>query len=666
MLGQDVPLELSPSLAREWLLGNGRGGSASGTVAGALVRRTQGLLVAAGPHGRMTTLLLKLDERAGTETGCFDLATNLHADGAVRPQGHQLIEDFRLDPWPTWRFRAGDAVIEKSLFTLHLHDAVAVAYRHIAGPAVRLTASPLVVARDPGGLQRPTGDAHCTPQGVPGRVRIALADDRPALTLWHNGTFLPARVWMRGLAYPQDGGAEDALVPGYVEGLVAPGRALHIVAAAEDDLFRALASEERLGVPPPKTLAECVAALEAGERQRLERWRRDTLEGADFTARQAAAAHGGPGAEAARRREPLVDERDAVALSLASALREGLARRAGRRTIVSSLPGGAEHGDDALRAVPGLVALRAFEPAREVLQGYAEYLDEGLAPERFDEHGHPVYGDAAPALWLVNAADLYARRSADGEFLSGALYPALESVMQSYRQGTRHGVRVDADGLLAAGEGERAVKSAALNALWYHALVAMAQLARLIGRKESGAFYLAWARELQKNAHDRLWDEERGCLYESLGPDGPVRGLSPSQLLAVSLPPALLAPDRAARLVATVERELATPWGLRETPGSELVSTAWLGPFVSAYLRVHQRAADAQARARGWIEAARGAGRAAGCGPGTLRVADDGVSGAEPVGDPASVLAAAELLRAWIEEVDHTAATARTEAPLAG
>jgi len=714
-LGQDVLSDLPAALAREWVLANGLGGSAAGTAAGAHTRRVHALLTVAEPAGRLTTLLLKLDERLTVAGESYELACNLHADGVVRPHGHLLLEEFRLDPWPVWRYRAGETVIEKSLLPIQWHNAVAVAYRHLAGPDGRLAVSPLVAARDPFALQRQTPEVVGATQGVPGRVRIEIVPGRPALTLWHSGSFIPARLWQRALRYPLDGATageacEDAFVPGHVEGAIGPGCALQIVASAEDDLFRALAHEDRLGSPPPKSLAECVAALDHGGKRRHLAWRRAALEGADFTARQAAAAHGGPGEQVALRRKPLVNGTDPWVELLAQALQGGLVQRAHRSSLVPPLAPAGERPGDALRALPGLIALRAFDAAREVLHGALEYLSQGLLPGRFDPgDGTPLYGDPEPALWLVCAGELYARRSEDLEFLRDPLYPALESVMQSYRAGAPHGIRVDADGLLGAGEGARAAKRADLNALWYHALVAIAQLARLIGRKENGAFYLAWAREHQKVVNLTLWDDAVGCLFESLTPEGPVRGLSPSQLLAVSLAPALLPSERAARLLATVERELFTPLGLRASPGDDRVAPAWLGPFISAYLRVHGRSTESQARVGEWLEMLRAELERGAHGqvptsialvpgppgdlllgaPGPPRV-DRGAAEARPAararrgrpsavrnpapdadprGDPAphldvagpfSVVAAAELLRAWIEEVDHTLEPAAT------
>jgi hypothetical protein len=78
---------------------------------------------------------------------------------------------------------------------------------------------------------------------------------------------------------------------------------------------------------------------------------------------------------------------------------------------------------------------------------------------------------------------------------------------------------------------------------------------------------------------------------------------------------------------------------------------------VTAFVRAHQRSADSQARARDWIEAARSSGRIGGHVPGLLRVPAD-ASRAEPI-EPASTVAAAELLRVWIEELDRASEPAQ-------
>jgi hypothetical protein len=511
--------------------------------------------------------------------------------------------------------------------------------------------------------------------------------------LWHNGAFMPARVWQRGLLYTaeeaaagSDAGAGDAaFVPGYLECELAAGGAFHVVASIERDLFRALAVEGLLGAPPPGSLGECVALLERGERDRLGRWQRAAGSGAEVTARQAAAArrareaaaNGGAGREPASTPadgpqaaggapEPAasIGSADDPWLSrLSHALYDGLVEPGGRLTVLTTLPAGLERGSDTLRTLPALITLRMFEPAREVLRGYVEYLNEGLAPESFEPVTHrPNYGDPAASLWLIHAAELLIRRSEDLDLLGEHILPAVEGIVQAFRAGTRSGVRVAGDGLLWSGEGEAACARSAHNVLWFHALVATAQLARFAGRKEKSAFYLAWAREHQAHVLEKLWDETNGCLLEARGESGPQPGLSAAQVLAVSLAPPLLAPERAMLLVTAIERDLWTPLGLRAEPGAASVLPAWLGPFISARLRVLKRSTEAQALARDGLETLRTwlDERSAVHLPERIAAPRAPASAPPPALPPAqaSVLAAAELLRTWIEDLDRSEAVA--------
>lgn len=676
----------------EWLVSNGLGGGASGTASGVPKRRTHALLTAASVHGRLTTLLLSLEERLIDVRGSWDLGEPLGVPGP-RSAGLATLESFRATPVPTWRIRAGDAVLEKRVLVVRGHSAVAIIYRHLSGPAVRLTVGPRVVRREPFSLQQETGDARGAAQGIPGRVRIEWGEAGAALTLWHNGMFLPAWLWRRGLEYPLDleeeiappresdaprrarrrsglpampgvpddnAEREEALVPGWIEGALATGQSLHVVASSEEDLFKRLAAEERLGNPPPRSLAACVAQLEQERDEREKSIRRAILRGADYTARQAAAAHNSP---LSRAREPQVGPSDRWALPLGLALHAALIRRSGRPALAAALPAPTREAGHPLRALPALVTLREFDLARELIAGMTEYLDEGLAPQSFDESdGTPHYGDPEPSLWLVAAAELYVRRSNDLEFLRELMMP-LESIMQFYRAGTR-GLRVGGSGLLETGGLDGWRSRADQNALWYHALAAMAQLARLAGRRESGALYLAWARELHLSFNERLWDESAGELALAIENGTRVRGLEPSQILAASLHPTVLTPERARRLVARIEGELFTPFGLRREPLSPVVLTSWLGPYYSAYVRAHGRGAAALSRAHDWLELLRETlgGESIPGVPAIFRLESGGGLRA---GGVYSTAAAGELLRAWIEDLDPFAAPAARSAGVA-
>src|SRR5437867_13061531 len=116
--GRDLCGSLEVAEHREWLVTNGIGGFASGTVSGNLTRRYHGLLVAAlnPPVGR-TQLVAKLDETAHYAGIEYALATNRWLSGAVEPKGYLNIESFRLEGTiPIWQFALGDALVEKRIW----------------------------------------------------------------------------------------------------------------------------------------------------------------------------------------------------------------------------------------------------------------------------------------------------------------------------------------------------------------------------------------------------------------------------------------------------------------------------------------------------------------------------------------------------------------------
>ena len=694
--GQDVLPSLLRASARSWRLSDGRGALSRGTASGAATRRAHALLSApqVGPHVAWPAVsLLRFDDRARLADGqVLELTPAFML--AHRPAGALMLtaragslascESFAETPWPRWRFRGEGWLLEREYRLIEDHPALLATWRLLEGGPLHVHVAPLLVARSLEGLQSETPEFRGAVTGIPGRVRCLTVEGYSPLTIWHGGAFMPARAWQRGLAYPYDGRhdlddpdvgewtpGEDAFLPGWVQcPLGEPGAALHIVASPEEHLFRTLASEQRLGTPPVRTLAECLAVLDLAEGERRGKVHDAALAGAARTTRQAAAAHSSaatkartddgparPGARAKaakaaagqatepREPEPPADVVPAVG-ALAARLHAALFERADRTSVLTNPARMLERGPDALRVAAGLVTLRAFGPARDIARGYLMYLDEGLAPESFDAGGYPHYGSPEASLWLVHLVDLIARRDSGSEatqsFLDDGGYAMLEGVLHHLRSGSRHGVRCDSDGFLWSGEDEEACTRADLNALWYHALAAMSQLAKLAKRRENAAFYMAWARELQRAYADRFWDERCSCLYDVVTAEGPVRSLSPSQLYAVSLPPVLLTPDLALRLVDTVTRELFEARGLRPRPGDGAPDPVWLGPWAAATLRSHGRDRAAAKRVRAVLEHYAMIGEA------------DAVE--------LDARAAAELVRTWVEEIDHGAAGEPMEA----
>src|SRR5579872_1847169 len=129
--GRETCGDLSAAESREWLVTNGIGGYALGTIAGDQTRCYHGLLVAAlqPPLGR-TLLVAKLDETARYASQEFALFTNRWADGTVAPEGYRNIERFHLEgTTPVWTFALADALLEKRIFMQSGANTTYVLYR---------------------------------------------------------------------------------------------------------------------------------------------------------------------------------------------------------------------------------------------------------------------------------------------------------------------------------------------------------------------------------------------------------------------------------------------------------------------------------------------------------------------------------------------------------
>src|ERR1700739_874229 len=149
--GSEICADLTVAEQREWLVTNGIGGFASGTVSGNLTRRYHGLLVAAlpPPVGR-TQLVAKLDETVRHAGIAYALATNRWLSGAVEPKGYLNIESFRLEgTTPIWQFALGDALVEKRIWMGQGENTTYAQYTLLrGGQSVELELKALVNYRD--------------------------------------------------------------------------------------------------------------------------------------------------------------------------------------------------------------------------------------------------------------------------------------------------------------------------------------------------------------------------------------------------------------------------------------------------------------------------------------------------------------------------------------
>lgn len=658
--GRAICGDLSQAETREWLVTNGIGGYASGTVAGLLTRRYHGLLVAAlnPPLGR-TLLLTKLDEVALYGEQSYNLYTNRWADGSVAPNGYRQIEQFTLEgTTPMWRFACADALLEKRIWMQPGANTTYVQYTLQRGTqTLALTLKALVNYRD----------HHSNSQGSDWVMKIEPANRglcitaypgaHPIYILSDRATATPAHQWYSNfqLAIEQYRGlsdCEDHLHAATFTATLQPGESLTLVASTEatPNLDGAAALNLR------RTQAE----------QLLDLWQTNR------------SGKGNSSPVCPSWVDQLVLAADQFIVD------RPLPNAPSSKTIIAGYPWFGDWGRDTMISLSGLtLATGRPEVARSILRTFAQYVDQGMLPNRFPDVGDvPEYNTVDATLWYFEAIRSYDQATGD-EALLRELFPVLAAIIDWHCRGTRYNIHPDrADGLLYAGEpgvqltwmdakvGDWVVtprigKPIEVNALWYNALRTMAQLARRVGQPHQEYEGLA---DRALSTFSRFWNSKTGYCYDVLdGPEGNDAALRPNQIFAVLLPGTngyapLLTAAQQRGVVDACGRSLLTSYGLRSlAPGhpdyrghygggplerdrAYHQGTVWgwlLGPFVLAHWHVYRN----RDQARQFLMPMADHLLAHGLGTGSEIF--DGDAPMMPRGCIAQAWTVAEVLRAW-------------------
>jgi predicted glycogen debranching enzyme len=588
----------------EWLEPDGLGGFAMGTADGIRTRRYHALLLAAThpPDGRMV-LVADLEVFVQTASGRFALSSHRYQGGVIYPDGAQYLAAFRHQPWPRWEWELPDgARVACELAVAHaaglsggrteLAPRVALRWTRVAGSVTSLHVQPLLAGRDYHVTHHENPEFRFVPELYGDSVSWQPYTGVPAIHCAANGLYHHAPDWYRAFYYTDEADRgldclEDLANPGAFAFDLASGPAAMILSTA------ILPGE-------PLALADEIFAAEAERR-------------AGFATAHARAA-------------------DAYIVVRGD-------REPAGKTIIAGYPWFADWGRDTFLSLRGLcLATGRRDDARDILRRWARTVSRGMLPNRFDERdAAPEYNSVDAALWFAIAADAYLAGSIDGPgdgAGNGATDPAdrdllrraIAAIVDGYRAGTRHGIRVDDDGLLACGERDvqltwmdarvgddcvtpRTGKPVEIQALWINAL--------LIAGCTADA-------DRARAAFARFWDPTRRQLHDVIDADH-VRGTvdptcRPNQILAVGgLPHSVLDGDRARAVVDTVERILWTPAGLRSLDPADPRyhpryvggpaerdrgyhnGAVWLwlaGPFIEAWVRVRGSSPDARREAR--------------------------------------------------------------------
>jgi len=409
---ESICRNLDLACRREWLETNGIGGFASSTIVGLNKRRYHGLLVAATkpPVGRMV-LLSKIEETLVIDGRSFDLSCNRYP-GVVHPQGHAFLKQFRLDPFPVFVYEVEGLQLQKSIFLVDGENAAVIQYGLGSPPELpcALGLRPLIAFRDYHNTTHENGALNAALQIELGHVTVSPYQGCPNLCLAHNGAEIRQdAAWYRNFEYT-----------------IERERGLDY----RDDLFNPMTMVFELTRNPCPAI---IASTEARAAEDADRYRV---------------------AQIARRNAVSATFEEPFAQMLARAADQFIVRRGSGKTVIAGYHWFSDWGRDTMIAVPGLtLATRRYDDARGMLLAFAGSVDRSMLPNRFPDAGEtPEYNTVDATLWFFEAVRAFGAHTEDYDFIRTRLYPVLADIIAWHERGTRYGIRLDADGLLLAGE----------------------------------------------------------------------------------------------------------------------------------------------------------------------------------------------------------------------
>ncbi|ALF54067.1 amylo-alpha-1,6-glucosidase [Nostoc piscinale CENA21] len=638
---------------REWLLTNGLGSFASGTVSDVRTRTYHGWLFAATnpPSGR-DLLLSHLEASLEVSKGIVALGTNIWGSGEIKPTGYEFLRSFDINPVPKWIWGDEHWQLSRQLLmpyycgegckevNSHSHR-ILIHYRYDGIETAILKLRLLICDRDFHRQQTAAGLQFSQLLGQQQVCLQAIASGhfgKPWYLRWTQGKYQADAFWYWNYVLPEEtrrglGNYEDLYSPGYLIVTLQPGDSITL--------------EARLGFPDPQQsplLPESFAEAVEAEQERLSQIfgyiqtkNRDWKSTTGLLTSQALSAQENhlPPASC-----PLLNTQSLIWQQLLKASDQFIVYRAAVAgpTIIAGYHWFNDRGRDALIALPGLALVpQRYELAKGVLHTFGLYCRHGLIPNAFpDVDGEPSYNSIDAALWWIETLGLYLEATQDWEFLADQ-FPIVQQIHKAFVGGTRYNIQVDAtDGLVgwyargvaltwmdALVNGQpitpRYGKPVEINALWYSALCWMSQWAQRLSqmRTEDAPRLAKQAQRYTQQAQQvkvslqKFWNPMLGYLYDTIEPDDRRNSqIRPNAVIALSLHHCGFSQQQGRQILDLATYRLLTPYGLRsldaidpeyvgkytgmthERDRAYHQGTVWswlIGPFIRAWQRFYPK-----------------------------------------------------------------------------
>jgi predicted glycogen debranching enzyme len=546
---------IEKEMQSEWLETNGLGGWAGSTINGCNTRRYHGLLIAATkPPTERMVLVSKLDETLIINGERFELGVNDYGD-VLYPEGYQYVKRFKKDLYPEFTYTVGNVEIKKSILMVHNENTTIIRYEVVKGESLTLELLPLLAGRGYHQLGHQNHSINEEAEVADHFIKLRLYETTPDLFIGFAGAdYHPNPNWYfhfnysvekyRGLDF-----TEDLFTPGYISIQLRKGDAFYVMLSTSktavdnaQDLFNAEVKRRKalVGKESNETVKQLVLSAD------------------QFIVKRN------------------IQLSDASQVSPEGGDLEGA-------TIIAGYHWFTDWGRDTMIALPGLcLSTKRFEDAKKILYAFAQSVDKGMLPNRFQDNGEaPEYNNVDGTLQYFIAIHQYLQATGDKQFVLQELLPVLKDIIDWHYSGTRYNIHVDEEGLLYAGEkgyqltwmdariGDWVVtprmgKPVEIQALWYNALCIFTELLLLNGQEEDANNMLAQAKRVKENFLQAFWFDQGGYLYDVIDEKGNKdASIRPNQLFAISLPYQLIEGKHAKQVMKVVEQKLYTAKGLR-------------------------------------------------------------------------------------------------------
>ena len=606
--------KFSELIEKEWLITNGLGSYGSSTVIGINTRKYHGLFVAAlDPPGNRTVCVSKLDEDVLVGYEVFRLGSTEFHD-VIYPEGYNLINQFSIDPFPTYGYDLGNVQIKKTIFMPQKKNSLAVIYKIVnkSNSDIKVRLYPLLTCRYfHTVIYRLRAPLNFNLKSTSNQTQATFLDPQAAIVCRiTDGEFKEKVNWVNHIHYRDElergeADVDDCFQPGYFE--------VQMTSNGEKEfaVTFAVSHESKYAQEILDSIGNSISNIKDLCSQELNQ-KYELLSNFYKDHPQI----------------PMSDWLNWILLAADSFIVES---GSGRKAIIAGYHWFEPWGRDAFISLPGLMLVTGkYNDAKAILRTFIDYTKSGLIPNFIsDKSGIPVYYTVDATLWYVNAVMQYVKYTRDFEFVKEELWAKMQDIIENHQKGTLFGIRVDDDGLLMHGPRltwmdasvgndvitPRTGKAVEIQALWYNTLRVMEVLASKFENPALSEKYAAMANQTRTSFNTKFWNPQNGCLYDVIDEKTPDTSIRPNQIFAVSLEYTMLDNEKSQKIVEVVNRELVTPYGLRTVSlgDSKFVGkctgdsrsrdmayhngTIWpwlLGPYVTAYLKVNDYSTKAR------------------------------------------------------------------------